>query len=71
MAKGIFIALEGGEATGKTTTAKVIKERLEALGYEVVVTREPGGIPSAEAIRENIMMQERSCYFIFLQEENI
>ena len=55
MAKGIFIALEGGEATGKTTTAKVVKERLEALGYEVVVTREPGGIPSAEAIRENIM----------------
>ncbi len=55
VAKGIFIALEGGEATGKTTTAKVVKERLEALGYEVVVTREPGGIPSAEAIRENIM----------------
>ena len=55
MAKGIFIALEGGEATGKTTTAKAVKERLEALGYEVVVTREPGGIPSAEAIRDNIM----------------
>ena len=50
MAKGIFIALEGGEATGKTTTAKVVKERLEALGYEVVVTREPGGIPSEENI---------------------
>lgn len=55
MAKGLFIALEGGEATGKTTTAKVVKERLEALGYEVVITREPGGIPSAEAIRDNIM----------------
>ena len=55
MAKGLFIALEGGEATGKTTTAKVVKEKLEKLGYEVVVTREPGGIPSAEAIRHNIM----------------
>ena len=55
MSKGLFIALEGGEATGKTTTAKALKERLEALGKEVVVTREPGGIPSAEAIRENIM----------------
>ena len=55
MARGVFIALEGGEATGKTTTAKVLKERLEALGHEVVITREPGGIPSAEAIRENIM----------------
>lgn len=55
MAKGIFIALEGGEATGKTTTAQAVKEKMEALGYEVVVTREPGGIPSAEAIRNNIM----------------
>lgn len=55
MKKGLFIALEGGEATGKTTTAKVLKERLEAEGHEVVITREPGGIPSAEAIRNNIM----------------
>lgn len=55
MKKGLFIALEGGEATGKTTTAKALKERFEALGKEVVVTREPGGISSAEAIRENIM----------------
>ena len=55
MKKGLLIALEGGEATGKTTTAKALKERFEALGKEVVVTREPGGIPSAEAIRENIM----------------
>ncbi len=55
MKKGLFIALEGGEATGKTTTAQTLKERLEAEGYEVVITREPGGIPSAEAIRSAIM----------------
>lgn len=55
MKKGLFIALEGGEATGKTTTAKVLKEKLEQEGYEVIITREPGGIPSAEAIRNNIM----------------
>lgn len=55
MRKGLFIALEGGEATGKTTTALVLKERLESEGYEVMITREPGGIPSAEAIRNNIM----------------
>ncbi len=55
MNKGLFIALEGGEATGKTTTAKALKERLEKENYEVVITREPGGIPSAEAIRANIM----------------
>ncbi|MGL4361821.1 MAG: dTMP kinase [Cellulosilyticaceae bacterium] len=58
MSKGLFIALEGGEATGKSTTAKVLKERLEKLGYEVVVTREPGGIPSAENIRNAIMDYE-------------
>lgn len=55
MKKGLFIALEGGEATGKTTTGNSLKERLEKEGYEVIVTREPGGIPSAEAIRNNIM----------------
>lgn len=55
MRKGLFIALEGGEATGKTTTAKVLKERFESEGLEVIITREPGGIPSAEAIRNNIM----------------
>ncbi|MGL4344529.1 MAG: dTMP kinase [Cellulosilyticaceae bacterium] len=55
MKKGLFIALEGGEATGKTTTARALQERLEAKGYEVIITREPGGIPSAEAIRDNIM----------------
>lgn len=55
MNRGLFIALEGGEATGKTTTAKALKERLEKEGLDVVITREPGGIPSAEAIRNNIM----------------
>ncbi|MGL4737380.1 MAG: dTMP kinase [Cellulosilyticaceae bacterium] len=55
MKKGLFVALEGGEATGKTTTAKAVAERLEQEGYEVVITREPGGIPSAEAIRSAIM----------------
>lgn len=55
MNKGLFIALEGGEATGKTTTAKVLKKKLEQDGFKVMITREPGGIPSAEAIRNNIM----------------
>lgn len=53
--KGIFITLEGGEATGKSTAASVLKERFEKNGFEVLVTREPGGIPSAEAIRDTIM----------------
>lgn len=52
---GKFYILEGGEATGKTTSAKELKELLTNDGYEVIITREPGGIPSAEAIRNNIM----------------
>ena len=53
--KGKFNALEGGEATGKTTTSKALKDLLTKDGYEVIITREPGGIPSAESIRDNIM----------------
>ncbi|OON98759.1 MAG: dTMP kinase [Epulopiscium sp. Nele67-Bin004] len=55
MYKGLFIALEGGEGAGKSTMAQLLKEKLQQQGKEVIITREPGGIPSAEAIRNNIM----------------
>lgn len=48
---GRFISLEGGEGTGKSTQAALLAERLRARGIEVVLTREPGGTPGAEAIR--------------------
>lgn len=51
MAKGKFITLEGGEGAGKTTQAALLRDRLEAAGRKVVLTREPGGSPRAEAIR--------------------
>ncbi|MFV0288994.1 MAG: dTMP kinase [Mycoplasmatales bacterium] len=55
MKKGKFITLEGGEGSGKTTTAKVLQEKLEELGYEVILTREPGGSDFSEKIRKIIM----------------
>lgn len=52
---GRFITLEGGEGAGKSTLARGLAGRLEAAGLGVVVTREPGGSPKAEAIRETIL----------------
>lgn len=49
---GRFITFEGGEGTGKTTQIKALREHLETAGLEVVQTREPGGSPGAEAIRD-------------------
>ena len=49
---GRFITLEGGEGAGKSTQARRLAERLEAAGKTVVLTREPGGSPGAETIRE-------------------
>lgn len=51
----MFITLEGPEGSGKTTAVKVAVEKLVALGYEVVQTREPGGTPISEQIRSVIL----------------
>ncbi|MFA5958382.1 dTMP kinase [Hyphomicrobium sp.] len=55
MKRGKFITFEGGEATGKSTQTKRLAERLQQAGIPVVVTREPGGTPVGEDVRELIM----------------
>jgi dTMP kinase len=54
-APGRFITFEGGEGSGKSTQAKRLAERLKLRGHEVVLTREPGGSPGAEAIRHLLL----------------
>ena len=53
--KGIFITAEGGEGAGKTTAFKNVADRLLEAGYDVMLTREPGGIHISEEIRKVIL----------------
>lgn len=53
--KGLFITLEGPEGAGKSTNREYLAERLRAQGLDVLLTREPGGTPLAEAIRELLL----------------
>lgn len=54
-ANGLFITLEGPEGAGKSTNRDYLAELLGARGREVVLTREPGGTPLAERIREILL----------------
>lgn len=55
MARGRFITFEGGEGAGKSTQVKRLAARLQGQGLEVVTTREPGGSPGAESIRDIVL----------------
>ena len=55
MQKGLFITLEGPDGCGKTSVTNLICEQLTKEGYEIVHTREPGGVGIAEAIRDVIL----------------
>lgn len=54
-ARGRFITFEGGEGAGKSTQIKLLAEKLEKIGHDVVVTREPGGSVGAEAARHVLL----------------
>ena len=55
METGKFITVEGIEGVGKTTNVEFLREAIEKRGYDVLTTREPGGTPMAERIREMLI----------------
>lgn len=53
--QGMLISFEGMEGAGKTTQCEVLAKKLEQAGHQVVVIREPGGVPIAEEIRQVVL----------------
>lgn len=53
--RGFFITFEGGEGAGKSTQIRLLQQHLQESGQAVLVTREPGGSPGAEAVRHVIL----------------
>ncbi|WP_457567867.1 dTMP kinase [Desulfurobacterium sp.] len=58
----MFITFEGIEGSGKTTQARLLHEWLLDSGYEVILTREPGGTPAAEELREFILSDKEEPF---------
>ena len=60
MREGYFISFEGGDGSGKSTQIQILRDFLEERGYDVILTREPGGTPISEKIRSIILDKENS-----------
>ncbi|WOC14635.1 dTMP kinase [Pseudochrobactrum sp. MP213Fo] len=59
---GLLITFEGGEGAGKSTQILALADHLRKLGYQLVVTREPGGSSGAEAVRHVILSGAAEAY---------
>ena len=57
---GYWISFEGGEGSGKTTLIELLRQALIEQGHDVLVTREPGGVPIAEQIRQVILRRDNN-----------
>lgn len=53
--RGLFITVEGGENSGKSTQATMLRDHLSGLGIEALLVREPGGTPLGEALRHILL----------------
>ena len=60
MRRGLFFAFEGIDGCGKSTQVSKIENKLSAMGYSVVVTREPGGTPISEKIRSILISTDHT-----------
>lgn len=60
MSSGLFITVEGTDGSGKTTQIQLMKQYLENRGYQVILTREPGGTQVSEKIRDLVLDKENS-----------
>lgn len=56
--KGVFITFEGGDGSGKSTQARRLHEKLREIGIDVLLTREAGGTPGAEKIRDLLFQRD-------------
>ena len=56
--KGLFITVEGVDGAGKSTPLAWLTEQLKAIGHSVVLTREPGGTPLGERLRDLLLHEK-------------
>ncbi len=64
---GLFIVVDGPDGCGKTTAAEMLSSALEAQGYKVVNTRQPGGTPLSEKLRDLLLHKDNDPYNEFTQ----